>query len=145
MIGIDMYFVVKVWPRTVAGRADVADDLSCSHGLSDADLRLSDHVTVAGEDAALMLYVNVPAAAFDPNWIAVVVAAPITVVGCIDGVAAYAFDGSGGRGVDWGVTGGEEINAIVTWPVGGAESGTDRGVYGLGPGACGAGGELFRR
>jgi hypothetical protein len=47
----------------VAGGADQPDDLSYHDGLSLLDIGLGEHVAVAGHDVAVVLDVDVPAAA----------------------------------------------------------------------------------
>src|SRR5439155_12693870 len=115
----------------VAAGADVPDELAGGDRLSYPDLRVPAHGAVAGDDAAGVADVDVPAAAADRGAAVDVARVPVRHVALGD------HDDAGRGGEDRRVAGGAEVDAVVVGPVGGAEAGHDRRLDRGGPARCG--------
>src|SRR5205807_5663792 len=88
---IDAHFVMKMWPRTAAALAHIADHITTVHFLALGD-RIAGQVTVEGGDAASMIKDYGPT------------------------IAAYRVgikDDSIGRGYDWLSKSRGDVNAAV--------------------------------
>src|SRR4051812_24725734 len=124
----------------VAAAAGDADDVAGVDVLTDVDIRLDQLVAVAGDDAAVVVDVDVPAAAGRQVRVAVAVAAPVGAGTHVGRVAPHSADGAGCGGVDRGAFGDDQVDAVVAGPIHGAESGADLTVHRRGPPVAADGG-----
>jgi hypothetical protein len=104
----------------VAAAAGDTDDVAGVDVLTVVDVGLYKLVAVAGDDAAGVVDVDVPAAAGGQVGVTVAVAAPVAAGAGVDGVAPYPADSSRGGGVDQGAFARDQVDTVVARPVGAA-------------------------
>src|SRR3954449_5764534 len=112
----------------MAAAAGDADDVAGVDVLADVHVGLHELVAVAGDDAAGVVDVDVPAAAGGQVRVTVAVAAPVAAGAGVDGVAPDPADRSRGGGADRGALGHDQVDTVVAGPVGRAKPGADRAV-----------------